>query len=170
WRPGLTEQEGGLRPAVPNQRRDAFGNSLRSQTSRRGNRLLQCAAHLESEIGTSPARPLCSPGRRVVSRSHALDKTPLPLLPSSQSAGPGFSWQVRGRSQRCVYRWPTWLSWKSDFPRPTQGLLRLAPPTVPPRLGGLLETSIRRPGACTSLPRQLHAPGGYIQPSADLLR
>ena len=38
----LVHSEKIVRPAVPNQRRDAFGNSSRSQTSRRGNRLLQC--------------------------------------------------------------------------------------------------------------------------------
>ena len=64
------------------------------QTPRRGDRLLQRAAHLESKTRTSPACPLRDSCRRLVARSHALDSITLPVFSSRQGAQPRLSRQV----------------------------------------------------------------------------
>jgi hypothetical protein len=48
------------------------------------------------------------------------------------------------------------------------GLLLLAPATVSPRLGRLLQTTLRTPGACLALSRFLHPPCCHLQPPAGL--
>src|SRR5260370_53192 len=57
---GVTEQTRGLQPLIPRQRRDAVGRCPRPAASRRRDRFLQRAAHLESTIAAEPS--LMMPG------------------------------------------------------------------------------------------------------------
>jgi len=57
---------------VSHQCGNPSGSRSQSQTSRRGNRLLQRAAPLESKTRNSPACPLRRSCRRMVARSHPL--------------------------------------------------------------------------------------------------
>src|SRR5215472_278849 len=57
---GAAEQEGHLRSPVPHQRGDPSRSCPRSETSRRGDRLLQCVAYLESAAPNEPS--LMMPG------------------------------------------------------------------------------------------------------------
>src|SRR6266852_3414934 len=62
---GLAEQEGHLRSPLSRQCGNPSRSRSRSQTSRSGDRLLQRAAHLESETRTSPACPLRGSSGRI---------------------------------------------------------------------------------------------------------
>jgi hypothetical protein len=69
-------------PAIPGQCRNAPRSRSRSQTSRRGDRILQCPPHLESKTPASSARSLCGARRR--SRSgplHWIDRSSRFFLP-----------------------------------------------------------------------------------------
>src|SRR5216684_7378965 len=69
---GATEHQSHLWPVAPRQCGNTSRSRPRSATPRRGNRILQRAAHLESEARASPACPLRHSRRRPVARSHAL--------------------------------------------------------------------------------------------------
>src|SRR6266480_3262567 len=64
--------------------------------------------------------------------------------------------------------WPAPLRGRSETPRSTQDLRRLATAAVSARLGGLLETSLRWPRICAALSRPLHSSCGHLQPSPGL--
>src|SRR5712692_4421950 len=70
----LAEQKGHLRSAVPCQCRNTSGSRPRSETLRRGNWLLHCAAYLESEAWAPSPCPLRHSRRWAVTRSQPLDK------------------------------------------------------------------------------------------------
>src|SRR6516225_1061500 len=63
---GAAEQEDPLRSPVSHQCRNSSGSRTRSPASRRGDRLLQRAAQLESKTRTSPACPLRGTGRWAI--------------------------------------------------------------------------------------------------------
>src|SRR6516225_1990396 len=69
---GTTEQKAHLGPVAPGQCPNTSGGCSRSQTPRRGNWFLQCAAQLESEAPSPPPCPLRHSRWRVESRSHPL--------------------------------------------------------------------------------------------------
>ncbi len=69
---GATEQKCPLRPPVPYQCGNSSRSGTQSETSRRGDWLLQRVAHVESETQNSSACPLCRSCRRPLARSHPL--------------------------------------------------------------------------------------------------
>src|SRR5271166_4185227 len=156
------EQETHLRLAVPHQRHNPARSGSRSQTSGRRDRFLQRAAHLGSEAPTSSPCPLRGPRRWTLAGSHPLDPHPLLFLSSHQSAESGFSRQVRGCVEARRQRRKTPLLWRSESARSAQDVLRLAPSTVPARLGGLLQTALRWSRACPTLSRRLHPPRRHL--------
>src|SRR6267378_1908576 len=64
--------------------------------------------------------------------------------------------------------WPAPLRGRSETPRSTQDLCRLAAATVPTGLGGLLETSLRGPRICAAISGPLHSSCGHLEPSPGL--
>ena len=72
---GVAEQEGPLRSPVPH-RAETLLKWHATQTSWRGDWLLQRVAHLEPEAQHSSACPLCSSCRRPLIRSHPLGSLP----------------------------------------------------------------------------------------------
>src|ERR1019366_7247314 len=84
-------------------------------------------------------------------------------------AEPGVSRQVRGRSEVRLYPRQARLPWPPQSPRAAQNLLLLAPATVSRGLGRLLQTTLRRTGACLALSRFLHPPCRHLQPPTGLL-
>src|ERR1019366_118064 len=162
------EQEGDLRSPVPRQRRNSARSGPRSETSWRPDRFLQRAPHLGSEAPTSSPCPLRTSGWGAIRRSHALDPSPRLLLSSQQSVEPGVSRQVRGLSEVRLHPRQARLPWSPQTPCTAQNLLLLAPATVSPGLGCLLQTTLRRSGACLALSRFLHSPCRYLQPPTGL--
>src|SRR5258708_33162631 len=165
----LAEQEGPLRSPVSHQCRNSPRSGPRSQTPRRRNRLLQCSAYLESETRTSPACTLRGAGRWTLCRSHALDQTTLRFLSSRRGAQSRLSRKVPRSAQARLSRRQAQLSWRSKAPRSAENLCRVAQTTVPKGLGGLRETSVRRPRACAPLSGPLHSSRGHLQPSPGLI-
>src|SRR6202030_3140911 len=116
---GSAKQKDRLRSFVSRQCGNPSRSRPRFPTSRRGDRLLQCATHLESKTRAPPACPLRGSRRRSVSPSHALDPTTLPRRPAAS--------------------------------RRAEDLRRLVKAAVPKRLGGLFQTTLRRPRVCASV-------------------
>ena len=58
---------------------------------------------------------------------------------------------------------------RSGPPRSAQDLRFLAPPPVPKGLGGLLQTTLRRPRVCAPVSGPLHPSRGHLQPSPGLV-
>ena len=73
-------------------------------------------------------------------------------------------------SSQAFQRGPTHLLRGSGSSGATEGLRFLAPATVPKGLGGLLQTTLRRPRVCAPISRPLHPPRGHLQPSPGRLR
>ena len=73
-----------------------------------------------------------------------------------------------GSQLAALFFFPT-LPWPPQAPRPAQGLFLLAPTTVSPRLGRLLQATLRRTGACLAVSRLLHPPCRHLQPPTGLL-
>src|ERR1017187_3231679 len=166
---GVAEQEGRLRSSVSHQCGNASRSRSQSPTSRCRNRLLQRAAHLESKTRTSSACALRGAGRGAVRRSHALDQTTLRLLSSRQSTESRLPRQVPPGTQTRLPERPTQLSWRLEAPRSAQNLCCLAETTVPKRLGGLRETTLRRPRVCAPLSGPLHSSRRHLQSPTALL-
>ena len=61
------------------------------------------------------------------------------------------------------------FSWKFGSPRSAQNLRCLAAVTLPKRLGGLRETSLRWPRICAPVSGPLHPSRGHLQPSSGLV-
>src|SRR6202022_1142672 len=100
---------------------------------------------LESETHGPPTCSLRGASRWIVCRSHALDQTTLRFLSSRRGAQSRLSRQVPRSAQARLSRRQGQLSWRSKTSRSTENICCVALTTVPKRLGGLLETSIRRP-------------------------
>src|SRR5713226_10570541 len=157
-----TEQEGRLRSAVPRQCRNPARSRPRPQASRRGNRLLQRFAHLESEARASSPRPLRHSRRWAVARSHALGQVTRAIL--------SFHPRAPSRFSRPICCWsPAHLSpaflWGSDTARSAENIRRLVTAPVPKGLGRLCKTTFRWPGVCAPVSRPLYASCGHLQPS-----
>src|SRR5215467_8254067 len=167
---GVAEQKGPLRPSVSHQCRNPSGSRTRSPTSRREDRLLQCAAQLESKTRTSPACPLRGAGRWAICRWHALDQTTLRFLSSRRGTGRCLSRQVPRSTQACLSGRQARLSRRFEAPRSAENLCCLAETTVPKGLGGLREAFVRRPRACAPLSGPLHPSRGHFQPPPGFLR
>src|SRR5467141_1193252 len=141
----------------------------RSPTSWRRNWLLQRAALLESETRPSPTCALRGAGRWTFCRSLALDQPTLCVLSSCQGAQPSLSRQVRrGTPARFSGRQPQ-FSRRLATPDSAENLCCVAETTISKGLGGLRETTVRRPGACTPLSWPLHPSCSHLQPSTDLV-
>src|SRR5215472_6264354 len=162
---GVAEQKGHLRPPVSHQCRNPSGSRARSPASRRGDRLLQRAAQLESKTRTSPACPLRGTGRWAICRWHALDQATLRFLSSRRGAWRCLPRQVPRRTQACLSGWQAQLSRRLEAPRSTENLCGVAQTSVPKGLGGLRKTSVRRPRICAPLSGPLHPSRGHLQPS-----
>jgi hypothetical protein len=106
--------------------------------------LLQRAAYLEPETPDSSPCPLCRRRGWALAGSHPLDPISPALLSSPSRAPAGVSRQVRRQSQ--------------------VGLS-----AVSQKLGGLLETTLRRPRVCASLSRPLQPPRRHLQPSTGIV-
>src|SRR5260370_4297178 len=124
---GLAEQEGPLRSAVPRQCGNTSRSRSRSETPRRGNRLLHRAAHLEPEAQVPSPCPLRHSRRWPVTRSHPLGKITRPVLSSHPRAPSRFPRQVCCCSPGGLPGSATRLSWKPDTPRSHQHLCFLRP-------------------------------------------
>src|SRR5712692_5631558 len=96
---GLAEQESHLRSAVPRQCGNTSRSRSRSETPRRGNRLLHRAAYLESEARTPSPCPLRYSRWWAVARSHALGKITRSVLSSHPPAPSRFPRQACSCSQ-----------------------------------------------------------------------
>ena len=107
--------------------------------------------------------------RQLERRSHALDQIAFAIFSLHQSAASRLSRQVRGWSQAGVPDRPTELPWKFGSPRAAQNLRCLATTTLPKRLGGLRETSLRWPPVCAPVSGPLHPSRGHLQPSSGLV-
>src|SRR5208283_986628 len=166
---GLAEQGGHLRPPVSHQCGNPSGNRSRSQASRCRDRLLQRAAYLESKNRTSPACPLCGAGWWAVCRSHALDQTTLRFLSPRRGAQSRLSRQVPRSAQTRLSGRQARLSWRLGAPCSAENVCCVAETTAPKGLGGLRQTSVRRPRACAPLSGPLHPSRGHLQPSTGLV-
>ncbi len=69
-------------------------------------------------------------------------------------------------SQARLPRRPAGIPRRSDAPRSAKNFLLVAQKTVPKRLGGLLETSLRGARACAPLSGPLHSSRSHLQPPA----
>src|SRR6266566_3579764 len=165
----LAEQEGHLRSPVSHQRGNASGDRTRSKTPRCGDRLLQRAAHLESETPTSPARPLRGAGRWAVIRPLPLDQLTQHVLSSRQSARACFSRQVCCGSQTRLPGWPAGFPRRSATARSAEDVLIVAENAIPKRLGSLFETPLRWPTTCTPVSGALYPSRGRLQPPLGFL-
>src|SRR5260370_27720524 len=153
---GIAEQESHLRSAVPRQCRNTSRTRSRSAAPRCGNRLLHRAAYLESEARAPAPCPLRYSRRRAVAGPHALGKITRSVLSSHPRAPSCFPRQVCCCSPAGLSRRPTQLPWKPDLSRPAQDLRRLVAATVQKGLGGVLETTLRRPAVCAPVFVPLH--------------
>src|ERR1700752_38604 len=162
---GFAEQESHLRSAVPRQCRNTSRNRSRSETPRRGNRLLHRAAYLASDDRAPSPCPLRHSRRWPVTRSRALGKITRSVLSSHSRTPSRFPWQVCRCSQASLPEQPTDLPWKPGSSRSAQNLRCLATATVPKRLGGLRETALRWPRICAAVSGPLHPSRGHLQPS-----
>src|SRR6267378_3546203 len=88
---GFAEQESDLRSAVPRQCRNTSRSRSRSETPRRGNRLLHRAAYLESKARAPSPCPLRHSRWRLVAGSHPLGKITRSVLSSYPRAPSHFS-------------------------------------------------------------------------------
>src|SRR5712692_6626696 len=165
---GAAEQEGPLQPSVSHQWENSSRSRSRSETPRCRDRLLQRAAHLESEAGASPAYPLRGSCRWTLRRSHALDQNSLCLLSSRQGAQSRLSRQVCGRSQARLSRRPIAIPWRPEAPGSAKDVLLVAETTVQKGLGSLRQTTVRRPRTCAPVSGPLHSSRGHLQPSTRL--
>src|SRR5229473_4787690 len=165
---GLAEQEAPLRSPVSHQCRNSPRSGPRSQTPRCRNRLLQRSAYVESETHGPSTCPLRGASRWIVCRSHALDQTTLRFLSSRRGAQSRLSRKIPRSAQARLREWATQLSWRLKAPRSAENICCLAETTVPKGLGGLLETPVRRPRACTPLSGPLHPSRSHFQPSTGL--
>jgi len=133
----------------------------RSPTSRRRNRLLQCAPHLESETRTSPTCPLCGARRR--------DCRPITRLGFHRALASFFPIPVLRRvvfrSRKFCHRSETQLSVRANLvfhgtleaPRSPQSLLRLVANPIPDTTGtSYSKRPLRRCRAGGALFRPLH--------------
>src|ERR1017187_6835474 len=169
--PGLTEQARDLQPVVPRQCRDSADSRSRSTTSRRGDRLLQRAAHLEPTTAAPSACSLCRSGRRTGSRSHPLDSGATRLLLASQSPEPRLPGQVCGWSSETAQRGATRFSRNLGASSVSASLRRHAPIAVPVRLGGLFQTPFWWRRTCAALSELLHPSRVDLQsPTGGLFR
>src|SRR5713226_1629323 len=166
---GLAEQEGHLRSPVPHQCRDPSRNRSRSETPRRRDRLLQRSPYLESETGVPPACPLRGSRRWAVSQPHALGPVPPRVLSSRQSARACLSRQVRRGTPARFSGWQAQFSRRLAAPHSAENLCCVAETTISKGLGGLRETTVRRPGACAPLSRPLHPSCSHLQSSTGLV-
>src|SRR6266850_1769066 len=108
-------------------------------------------------------------GRWTFCRSLALDQPTLCVLSSFQGAQPSLSRQVRrGTPARFSGRQPQ-FSRRLATPDSAENLCCVAETTISKGLGGLRETTVRRPGACTPLSWPLHPSCSHLQPSTDLV-
>src|SRR5205823_3870820 len=129
----------------------------------------QCVAHLEPTTPSSPARSLCRPRGRPLSRSHPLDPRTRKLLPAQESPAQSLSRQVRLRSRAGFSEWSAQLPCRSEAAGKSQDLRRLATTTVSRKVGSVLEASLRWPRLCAALSRPLHPSRGHLQPPPGLL-
>src|SRR5216684_6314383 len=166
---GFAEQESHLRSAVPHQCGNTSRSRSRSETPRRGNRLLHRAAYLESEARAPSPCPLRHSRRWPVIRSHPLGKITRSVLSSHPRAPSCFPRQVCCCSPAGLSRRPTQLPWKPDLSRPAQDLRRLATAAVQKGLGGVLETTLRWPGVRAPVFGSLHPSCGHLQSSLGLV-
>src|SRR6266436_6286850 len=125
---------------------------------------------LESETRTSSACSLCRSRRWTLCRPHALDQITRRLLSSRQSTESRLPRQVPRGTQTRLRERPTPLSWRLEAPRSAQNLCCLAATTVPKRLGGLRETTLRRPRVCAPLSGPLHSSRSHLQSPTGLFR
>src|SRR6266853_6059641 len=88
---GFAKQESHLRSAVPCQCGNTSRSRLRSETPRRGNRLLHRAAYLESKARAPSPCPLRHSRWRLVAGSHPLGKNTRSVLSSYPRAPSHFS-------------------------------------------------------------------------------
>ncbi len=139
------------------------------QSPWRGNWVLQRASHLESETQFASPRALRHSRRWVESRSHSLDKITLAIFPLHQSAPSRLSRKVRRWPPASLPERPTAVPWKVSSALSAQNLRCLATATVPKRLGGLRETSLRWPGIRAPVSGPLHPSRGHLQPSPGLV-
>src|SRR6266850_32947 len=159
---GFAEQESDLRSAVPRQCRNTSRSRSRSETPRRGNRLLHRAAYLESKARAPSPCPLRHSRWRLVARSHPLGKITRSVLSSYPRAPSHFPRQVCCCSPAGLSRRPTQLPWKPDLSRPAQDLRRLATAAVQKGLGGVRETTLRWPGICAPVFGPLHPSRSHL--------
>src|SRR6516162_10268604 len=148
---GAAEQEGHLRSSVPHQCGDPSRSGPRSETSRRGDRLLQCAAYLESAAPAPSASPYHHSCRRPLTRSHPLGSLPKQILPPQEGVTQSLSRQIRRRSRAGFPRRPAPLRGKPQASSQAQNLRCLVTATPPKRLGGLLKTSVWWPRICAAI-------------------
>jgi hypothetical protein len=91
------------------------------------------------------------------------------LLSSCQSSQSRLSRQVRRGTPARRSRRQAQLSWRLATPRPTENLCGLAETTISKGLGGLRETTVRRPGACAPLSGPLHPSRSHLQSATCLV-
>src|SRR5260370_10929104 len=167
---GSAQQENHLWFAAPGQCRNPSGSGSHSQTSRGRDRLLQRAAHLKPKIGVPSSCPLRDPRRWTVARSNPLGAIPLSLLSPHRCAASCLSRQVRGWSQVRLPTQPAPLLWRPGPLGSAENLCFLVASTVQKRLGGLLQTTLRRPRVCAPASGPVHPSRHQLQPSTDLIR
>src|ERR1700737_748615 len=93
----LAEQESALQAPVRRQRCDTAGMRRRSETPRRGDRLLGRLAYLGADFATASPHPLRRARRGTIAGSPQVDSRAGSVLPASQGVEPRISWKVRGR-------------------------------------------------------------------------
>jgi hypothetical protein len=112
---------------------------------------------VDGTIDTMRALKMLSGDPRPIENPVWLDKV-VDVL----SDGPGIWYPLVKRGTYAPFR-------RSGIARPTQILRRLAATAVSQKLGGLLETTLRRPRVCAPVSRPLHPPRRHLQPSTGIV-
>jgi len=119
-------------------------------TSWRRNWLLQRAALWSQKLDfTHMLHCWCRPVDFL--RSLGIGSSTLCVLSSCQGAQPSLSRQVSSRTPACFSERQPQFSRRLATPDSAENLCCVAETTISKGLGGLRETTVRRPGACTPL-------------------
>src|SRR5437016_13126628 len=160
---GSVQQACSLWPVVPCQRPNSDRDCRRSQAPGSRGRFPQRIAYLGPESSPSPARALCHPSRGAEPGPLPLDSPSVPLLLTRKSAQPCLPRQVRGRLEACLSPEPTRVLRAAEALGRSASIPILPASTVPYRLGGLRQATLRRTRTRAALPGPLHPSRGHLQ-------
>ena len=127
-------------------------------------------AHLGLGNDPPPARPHDRAGRRILARRQPLGRVPTELLPPGTRAVALVPPVVPGEARRRSCRRRAAVLRQACRARPCTSVRRLSSATAQQRMGGLLQTPLRRARGSAALSRPLHPPRRHLEPPPDRMR